>query len=312
MAEKKEKVAIVILTWNGLKDTLEVLKDVEKLNTRTVKLLTLVVDNGSTDGTIARLKNYSLKNSEFKLIENGKNLGFAGGNNPGIKYALKHGADYVLLLNNDVILDGKLVMNLVRDMNVFEKAGIICPKMYFAKGYEFHKGRYLPSQKGKVIWYAGGGIDWDNVYSFHRGVDEVDGGQYDAIEKTDFANGACVLVKKEVFGKVGFLDDKFFLYWEDADFSQRAKLAGWDILYTPSTHLWHKVSSATGGSGSPSNDYFLIRNRLIFGFRYARLRTKVALVKDSLRMLVKGRPWQKKGVLDYFSGNWGKGSWGKK
>ena len=299
----------MILTWNGLKDTLLVLKDVGELSSDGIDYETIVVDNGSSDGTQEALKGYKLPNMKFKFVETGRNLGFAGGNNVGIKKALREGADLVLLLNNDVILKKNLITQLTKDALSDPKIGVVSPKMYFAKGFEFHKNRYKKDQKGKVIWYAGGDIDWDNVYSSHHGVDEVDRGQYEKIDDTDFANGACALIKKEVFKKVGYLDEKFFLYWEDADFSQRARLAGFRIIYTPKTHLWHKVSVATGGSGSPSNDYFLIRNRLIFGFRYARAWTKLALIRDSFRILMKGRSWQKKGILDFYLGRWGKGRW---
>ncbi|MBI2066326.1 glycosyltransferase family 2 protein, partial [Candidatus Woesebacteria bacterium] len=295
MTKSKVKVSVVILTWNGLKDTLLVLKDVGGLSSDGIDCETIVVDNGSSDGTQQALKGYKLPNMKFKFVETGRNLGFAGGNNIGIKRALKGGADLVLLLNNDVILKENLIVQLVKDALRDPKVGIVSPKMYFAKGFEFHKDRYKKDQKGKIIWYAGGDTDWDNVYSSHRGVDEVDRGQFEKTSDTDFANGACALIKKEVFKKVGYLDEKFFLYWEDADFSQRARLAGFRIIYTPKTHLWHKVSVATGGSGSPSNDYFLIRNRLIFGFRYARAWTKLALIRDSFRILMKGRSWQKKG-----------------
>lgn len=309
---KLAKVSIVVLTWNGKADTLEVLKDIEKLDTDGVRLETIVVDNGSKDGTEEAFRGYQLKNSSFVFIRNRKNLGFAGGNNVGIKKALQGGADFVMLLNNDVILKKNLVVALVRDLLSDPKIGMVSPKMYFAKGYEFHKDRYKESEKGKVFWYAGGDIDWDNIYSSHHGVDKVDRGQYEKLSDTDFANGACALIRKEVFKKIGYLDEKLFLYWEDADFSQRAHLAGFRIVYSPHSALWHKVSSAAGGIGSPSNDYFLIRNRLVFGFRYARLRTKIALLRDSLRLLLNGRPWQKRGVVDFYLGRLERGSWAKK
>ncbi|MFZ5932588.1 MAG: glycosyltransferase family 2 protein [Patescibacteria group bacterium] len=309
---KNPKVSIVILTWNGKDDTLAVLADIEKLDNGGFRIETIVVDNASTDGTKEALRGYRLRNSDFIFVRNKKNLGFAGGNNVGVKRALKGGADFVMLLNNDVVLRKDLLTALVKDALSDPKIGMVSPKMYFAKGYEFHKDWYKENEKGKIFWYAGGEIDWNNVYSSHRGVDEVDKGQYEKLTDTDFANGACVLIKKEVFEKIGYLDEKFFLYWEDADFSQRARLSGFGVVYSPNTCLWHKVSKAVGGSGSPSNDYFLIRNRLIFGFRYARLRTRLALIKDSLRLLFKGRPWQKKGVVDFYLGRFGKGSWGKK
>lgn len=303
------KVSIIILTWNQCEMTKQQLVDVAKLDTKGMEVEMIVVDNGSTDETIAVLSKYKLPNMSYKFIETGSNLGFAGGNNYGIKYAIKNGADYMVLMNNDLILSKNLLRKLVELAETDETIGIIAPKMYFAKGFEFHKDRYKPSELGNVIWYAGGIVDRNNVYSEHRGVDEVDHRQYDTIEDTDFANGACALITRRLVQKIGPIDETFFLYWEDADYSEKAKRAGFRVVYTPETCLWHMVSVSTGKSGSPSNDYFIVRNRLIYGFRYSSLRTKFALFRDSLRMLFTGREWQKKGVVDFYLGRWKSGRW---
>ena len=155
-------------------------------------------------------------------------------------------------------------------------------------------------------------MDWDNIYSTHRGIDEIDRGQYEKTEETDFCNGACVIIRGEVFEKVGLLDHSFFLYWEDADFSMKAKRAGYKIYYYPGTCMWHKVSASTGGSGSPTNDYFLTRNRFFFAMRYAKLRTKFAIVRDTARIIFKGRTWQKWGAIDALLGRHGMGQWAKR
>ena len=104
-----------------------------------------------------------------------------------------------------------------------------------------------------------------------------------------------MMVKKEVFGKTGLLDGKYFLYYEDADFCIRTKLKGYKIFYQPKAILWHKNAAATGGSGSALQDYYITRNRLIFGFKYANLKIKLALFKESLRILKNGREWQRRG-----------------
>jgi GT2 family glycosyltransferase len=309
---RKPKVSIIILTTNALAMTKEQLLDVAKLDTKGIDVECLVVDNGSSDGTEGAVKNYKLPNMDYKFIQSGANLGFAGGNNVGIKDAVKRGFDYIILMNNDLILPKDLVVKLTEFMEENPDIGLASPKMYFASGYEFHKDRYKKSELGKVFWYAGGAIDWKNVYSSHKGVDEVDHGQYDITTETDFANGACVIIRGEVFKKIGYLDDSFFLYWEDADFSQRAIRAGYKIMYFPGTCMWHKVSASTGGSGSSSNDYFLIRNRYYFAMRYAGPRAKIAVLRDTIKLLFTGRVWQKKGAMDGLLGVKGMGVWAKR
>lgn len=302
------KVSLIVLNWNARKITQEELENVAGLETKGLDVECMVVDNGSTDDTVEKLSNYDLPNMGYRFIETGKNLGYAGGNNIGIKNAYKRGSDYMILLNNDVILPGDILVKLISVVEKDKKIGLLTPKIYFAKGYEFHKDRYKDKDLGKVIWYAGGLIDWENVYSIHRGVDEVDRGQYDKEEEVDIANGACLLIKKEVISDIGFLRDKYFMYWEDADYCVRAKKAGWKVIYTPKTYLWHKVSSSSA-IGSNLNDYFLTRNRMLFGMKYALMHTKFALFRESIKLLFNGRKWQKIGIRDFYLGRRGKGSW---
>jgi len=312
MTKKLPKVSIIILTTNALAMTKEQLIDIAKLEVNGLDCECMVVDNGSGDGTEEALCDYKLPNMDFKFIQSGANLGFAGGNNVGIKDAVKRGFDYIILMNNDLILPKDIVTKLVDYMEENPDVGASSPKMYFAKGYEFLKGKYKESELGKVIWYAGGKIDRKNAYSSHRGVDEVDHGQFDKVTDTDFANGATVIVRKEVFEKIGYLDASFFLYWEDADFSERARKSGYKVTYYPGTCMWHKVSASTGGSGSLTNDYFLTRNRVYFAMRYLSLRTKFAVVRDTFRLLFVGRTWQRWGALDALLGVKGMGAWKKR
>jgi GT2 family glycosyltransferase len=303
------KVSIIILTTNALAMTKEQLLDVAKLNTGNLDVECLVVDNGSTDGTEDKIKDYKLSNMNYRFIQSGSNLGFAGGNNIGIKDALKRNTDFIILMNNDLILQKNMIIDLVEFMQKNPDVGIASPKIYFAKGYEFHKDRYSESEKGNVLWYAGGIIDRKNIYTSHRGVDQVDRGQFNKIEETDVANGACAIISSFAFKKVGLLDTSFFLYWEDADFSERIRQFGLKVIYYPKTHIWHKVSASTGGSGSPTNDYFLIRNRFYFALRYANPRTKFAVIRDTVKQILTGRTWQKWGAIDALLGRHGMGQW---
>lgn len=310
-ANKIPKVSIIILSYNACNLTKEQLVDVSKLKIRGFTAECIVVDNGSTDNTQAVFERYSLSNMDFVYVKNVNNLGFAGGNNVGIKYALDRGSDYVLLINNDLILPSDFLLKMMEYVAKNTNAQIVSPKMYFAKGFEFHKERYKKNELGKVIWYAGGRIDWDNIYSIHRGVDEVDIGQYDKIEETEFGNGACLLVRNDVFEKVGFLNENLFLYWEDAEFCTRAKFTGVKTVYFPDAYIWHKVSVSTGGSGGESNDYFLTRNRYFFAQKFAKSRTMFAVFRDTVKLVFVGRPWQRRGALDALMGVKGLGSWRK-
>ena len=305
------KISVIILNWDGKEDTKECLESVGKSRITDYKLQSIVVDNGSTDGSQKAVKNFykkARKDITWELIENRENLGFAEGNNVGMRYALKSGADFIMLLNNDTIIDKNLFVDLINAAKNYPKAGIISPKIYFAKGFEYHKKRYKKNELGRVIWYAGGDVDWNNIYGSNHGVDEVDKGQFDKVADTDFATGCCMFFRSKVLKDLGLFDKRYFAYLEDSDLSQRAKKAGWRVLYTPKPHLWHKVGQALG-VGSEKNDYYITRNRLLFGLRYARLRTKVALIKESIKLLLKGRKWQRIAIRDFYLGRFGKGSW---
>lgn len=300
----KSKVFIIILNWNRKKDTLECLKSIKKLSTANLSLEVVVVDNASSDGSAEAFR--GLKG--ITLIENKKNLGFAEGNNVGMKYALKHGADYIMILNNDTEVDKDLVINLVKTANKKIDGGAFSPLIYFSKGYEFHKDRYKKEDLGKVVWAAGGGIDWNNVFGVNRGVDDVDRGQYKKVEEIEFATGACVLYRAKALRKTGLFDERYFMYYEDVELSVRLKRKRWKIYFVPSAVVWHKVAQSSG-IGSGLNDYFISRNRLLFGMKYASLKTRFALIREAFMYFVRGRIWQRTGAVDYMTQNLYKGSW---
>lgn len=298
------KVAIVILHYKGKEFTAQCLESVRKLKTDGLKIETIVVNNNPKES----LRGLKKRFKGLRFLKTGENLGFTGGNNFGIKRALKDSADYVFLVNNDTILDKDILVQLIEVVKKEEKSGILAPKIYFAPGYEYHHDRYKKSERGKVFWYAGGKIDWQNVIASHRGVDEVDKGQYDQIEETDYISGCGMLIKREVLEKIGLLDDKYYLYYEDADFSTKAKKAGYKLLFVPQAKMWH-FNAGSSEVGGPLHDYYMTRNRLLFGMRYAPLRAKIAIFKWGLSRLIVGRPWQKKAFRDFLLGRFGKGSY---
>ena len=293
------KIAIVVLNYNGKENTLVCINSIKKLNKSNYKVELIVVDNASNDGSSEALS----KIKDIMLVKNDKNLGYSGGNNIGIKHALSLGSEYILILNNDTIVEKSLIINLI---NSAKKGDIVSPKIYFAKGFEFHKNRYKKEDLGKVIWYAGGKIDWQNVIGIHIGVDEVDHGQFSKRLEINLATGACILIRRQVFKKIGFFDEKYFLYLEDMDFCVRAKRAGFKIIFEPKAILWHKNASSGGGSGSGLQDYYISRNRLLFATKYAKARTKFAVFKQILSQI--NSPIKRKALIDFVTFNFGKGS----
>ncbi|MFZ2025230.1 MAG: glycosyltransferase family 2 protein [Microgenomates group bacterium] len=301
MSTKKYTIAVIIVNWNGVDDTVACLNSLERVVRGGNKLLTIVVDNGSTNNSVAVIRKQF---PEVTLIENKTNLGFTGGNNVGMKFALEQGADLVWLLNNDTIVD----KNVLAFTEAFEDktVGASGSKIYFAPDHEYHHDRYTDSERGKVFWYAGGLVDWKNMYASHRGVDEVDHGQYNHIEQTPFITGCSFVIRSEVVRQVGLLDDAYFLYLEDLDWNVRMQKAGWKTMYTPTSVLWHVNAGSSGRPGNPLHEYYFTRNRLLLGIRYAPIRTKIALIREAIRFMGTASDIRKKAVKDWFFRRFGK------
>ncbi|WP_298267865.1 glycosyltransferase family 2 protein [Geobacter sp.] len=240
-------VYIIVVNWNNWKDTVECVESCRRLAYPEVRLL--VVDNGSTDDSVEKLRR---RFPDLELILTGMNLGFAGGNNVGIRYALEHGADYIWLLNNDAIVDPNALTALVCVAEENELVGMVGSKIPFF-------------EKPHLLWYAGAVLDTEKPYrSGHRGLGEEDRGQYDVPEQTGYVTGCSLLVRRQVVEEIGLLDEGLFLYFEDSDWCARARRAGWKLFYAPQSVVLHKVSSSIGGAGSPFMRYYLARNLLYF------------------------------------------------
>ena len=294
-------VSIVIVNWNGKKDTIACLSSIKAMKKSGVVLDTIVVDNGSTNNSLEAIKT---AHPWVHVVELKENLGFTGGNNIGIKKALSDNADLVWLLNNDTIVDA----NALALVEVFDDktVGVAGSKIYFQKGHEYHKDRYTKDQQGKVLWYAGGLVDWANMYASHNGVDEVDYGQYEKLAETPFVTGCSFMVSREVIEHVGVLDEKYYLYLEDLDYCMRIERAGYRLLYVPTSIVWHVNAGSSGGAGNTLHEYYMTRNRLLVGLRYAPLRTKVALVREAFGFLYSGTKIKRQAVIDACLGKWGK------
>lgn len=300
------KVTLVIVHYKNSRDTLDCLKSLKLINRNSIEVEILIVDN-SQDFDVD--KGFFQNLFTLDILKPERNLGFSEGNNIAITKALAGGSDYIVLLNNDTILSQDFLINLIDFSQKHPQAGLISPKIYFASGFEYHKNRYSQKDQGKVIWYAGGKIDWDNVYAQHIGVDEVDKGQFDISKETQFATGCCMFVKREVVEKVGLFDKNYFLYYEDVDYSLRVKKKGFKVFYTSSSLIWHKNASSSGKPGSDLHIYFQTRNRLYFGLRYASLKVKLHLYQEAFRDIYSRSVPKKKASIDFLLHKFGPGSY---
>ncbi len=142
----------------------------------------------------------------------------------------------------------------------------------------------------------------------HVGVDEVDHGQFQEELFIDTITGTAMFIRTSIFEKIGLLDEKYFLYFEESDFCQRAIRSGYKLLYVPNAVVWHK-NAGSSSVGSTLHDYYITRNRLLFSWRFAPLKSKLFVIKQGLGLLIGGRKWQKIGARDYFFNNFGYGSY---
>ena len=265
-------IGIISVNYNQYQLTREFLDSMAAL--KNSKNLTVYIADVSTKKEVIKINNYPMK-VVLKLLPNN---GYAFGINEGTKYFLKEGFDKFCAINNDVFFDKSFVNEAEK---AFKKADIFGGKIYYAPGFEYHKN-YQKKDIGKVLWYAGGINDWSYVHIAHRGVDEVDNKQYNRSEETDFITGCMLVFNKKVVDQIGFWDEKYFLYYEDSDFCERAKKAGFKLFYIPKIIIWHKNAQSTGGSGSLLHQKYQKKNQLIFGLKYAPWKTKLHLIKNYL------------------------------
>ena len=264
-------VYIILVNWNGWKDSIDCIESLKKIDYKNYKII--IVDNGSLDGSYEILKE---KFPILTIIKSDENLGFAGGNNLGIEYALKEGADFVYLLNNDTIVDKDVVSELIKAADEYPVAGVFGSKIYY----------YSEPNR---IWCIGGIIDFDLADAPQIGSMQIDNGQYEKIQEVGYVSGCSMLLRKEVIEEIGLMDDKFFLYWEETDWQFRIRQKGWQIIYVPKSKLWHKIS-ASAGVNSKLSTYYMYRNAYYFFDKNSKgllkLKTKIALLKRFINSLV--------------------------
>lgn len=244
-------IYIILVNYNGYMDTKECLESLKKLKYGNYKIV--VVDNASRDSSLELLRNNP---DGYILIESSTNLGFAGGNNLGIEYALKAGAQFVLLVNNDTIVDENLLSNMLQTFEKNSKVGVV-------------GGKILLYDNKAIISHAGGYVDMFKFTTVHYGMDKSSfEGDYNIEREVGFVSGCLMLIKREVFEKVGLLPGEYFMYYEDTDFCLRVIAGGYKIYYNPKAEIFHKVSMSSGGEDSPFFIKWNTRNRIIFMNKY--------------------------------------------
>lgn len=237
-------LAVIVLSWNGVQLTRETLDSLARCGVpEDWRAQVIVVDNASTDGSPQAI---AAEYPWTQLIALPDNRRFAGGNNIGVAHALAAGADAVMLLNNDVQADPALYERLLLALQQDPGAGAAAPLIFHA----------APSD---LIWYAGGTCEPAAAHTAHRGIRTRDRGQYRAVESTDYLTGCCLLATRAAWEKVGMLDERYFIYAEDADWCLRARAAGYRLLFVPTARLWHQVSASSGGGSNPWKIYQRLR-----------------------------------------------------
>lgn len=286
------KVSVVILNWNGWEDTIECLESLYQINYSNFEVI--LVDNNSNDNSVKRIEEYavglikpeskfneyisqnkplklfsyseSILKSETKIkyssknlsiIKNDSNYGYAQGNNIGVNFALKNSKpDYMLLLNNDVVVDKDFLVEMINFAEVKDSIGVIGPKVYY---YDF-------PEKIQVTYTK---MNYWRGTSYLVGDGEIDIGQYNEIKETEFVPGSCFLVKSEVIDKIGLFNPKYKCYWEEFDFCMSARAVGYKCIYYPDAKVWHKVSKSTNKIPGILT-YYMTRNMFFFMKKHSK------------------------------------------
>jgi len=270
---KPPSVSIVVLNWNGWNGADDTLACLDSLATLTYSSFNVVVvDNGSTDDSLTHLRTYKAPYL-LTLLETGHNLGFAGGNNVGTRHALEHGADFVLVLNNDTTVAPDLLEHLLEAAQRTPDAGVFSARiMYF--------------DEPEKVWFDGAHWNPSKMQLEWPGQDAEVRTLGTSCHETDYASGAALFFRSEVPRQIGLLDESFFLVWEEVDWCFRARKAGWRNIVVPAAKVWHKIGVSFGSESSPLRTYFSIRNQLLWFSRHAPFSARLRLWMKNLRRLI--------------------------
>lgn len=297
------RVFIIILQFNNSRSTITCLESVKELNYPNYQVL--IVDNGSSTEHLNNIRFFlesRMKLNNFKLIASQGNLGYSGGNNLGVKHAIGHGADYVLILNNDTVVGKDLLTKLVKVCEADKNIGLAGPVIKESG----------PGRAGEYIY--GGRIRW-----LKPELEHIKNSDYIAPGLNKYIIGACMFIRKKIIEKIGFFDERYFLYFEDADYSQKAKRVGYKLELVPNITIEHSAQVSTSQLGTPLLLRYHYRNAHLFNLKNAPFIVKILLPFWSLVIIIKqliklllmpDRRTAAKailtGVFDFYRGRFGK------
>ena len=247
--KSQSRIWVIVLNWNGKEDTLRCL---ESLKVAEGDFGIIVVDNGSIDGSPAAI---AARFPDVEVMAFPENTGFARGNNAGIKEAMRLGAEKIILLNNDVEVEPNVISELDRESR-HEKIGLAGPLIYTAS----RRDEMWPSVGRICFWIAN-----------HRSAKTLD--QVRRLKQTEitFLSGCCLLLKRSVIDRIGLLDERFFAYFEEADYCLRARRAGFSLAVADRARIYHKVAASSGGTYSGAYAYLFSRSNLLFAAKHLRV-----------------------------------------
>lgn len=236
----------IVLSWNGREDTLRCLESLTRVERSDLGLI--CVDNGSSDGSAEAVR---ARFPQVVVIEAGANLGYAGGNNLGLRCALERGARWMMLVNNDATVAPDVIDGFERAIAERPRAGILAGKVYFA-------------DRPQTIWFAGQRVSTLTGYSGRpRGYGRPDGEPYRSVVTTGRAVGALMAISRDALQTVGLFEEDLFAYVEDVDLALRAREAGFEVVFAPDARGWHRVSASTGGETATTHAlYYGVRNTI--------------------------------------------------
>lgn len=294
---EKPKVGVVLVNYNGYQDTIECVESLQKVTYPNLDIW--VVDNASTNDSLIHLRQQA-NHENVSIVASPANDGFSAGNNIGIKAALEQGAEFVLVLNNDTIVEPDFIEPLLDTFSDHDDAGCVISKILYQ------------SEPNK-LWYGGGTFNPWFCRADHIGFNETDTANK-SVQEVAFASGCCMMLTKQAIEESGLMDEDYFLYVEDTEYSLRLAKAGFKLFYNPNSAIYHKVS-ATTQSGSDLSQYYTIRNTLYLGKTYlSRMQRFSAMLYKWVFYTHKvvTKQYRIKNIfaaeLDYMMGNMGRSS----